>query len=102
VQTAPHPQTDVPQQWIKEIIMKMLLFACALVQGALLSDFAMASSYTIHSRPEDKAFAAFPVMNPAPQHLFRSGNECATDRASAVFGSTGNMLGYECFNYSGG
>ena len=67
-----------------------------------LPDFAMASSYTIHSRPEDKAFAAFPVMNPAPQHLFRSGNECATDRASAVFGSTGNMLGYECFNYSGG
>jgi hypothetical protein len=82
--------------------MKTLLFACALVHGALLSDFAMASSYAIHSRPEDKAFAAFPATNPAPQHLFRSGNECATDRASAVFGSNGNMLGYECVSTGGG
>jgi hypothetical protein len=81
--------------------MKTLLFVCALAPGALFSDFAMAASYVIHARPEDKAFAAFPATNSAPQHLFRSGNECAGDRALAVFGSNGNILGYECLNYGG-
>jgi hypothetical protein len=82
--------------------MKTLLFVCALAQGALFSDFATAASYAIHARPEDRAFAAFPATDSVPQHLFRSGSECGADRASAVFGSNGNMIGYECLSYSGG
>ncbi len=82
--------------------MKTLLLAYALLQGALLSDVAMASSYVIHARPEDKALSAFTAPNPALQHLFRSGNECAPDRPSAVFGSGGSLLGYECLSNLGG
>jgi hypothetical protein len=82
--------------------MKTLLFACALLEAALLSDGAMASTRVIQTRPEDKAFAAYPATSLLPQHLFRSGNECATDRPSAVFGSNGSMLGYECLSSSGG
>jgi hypothetical protein len=84
-----------------EMIMKTVLFACALLEVAMLSDVAMASSRSLHARAEDKAFAAFSATTLSSPHLVRSGNDCATDRASPVFGPNGGTLGYECISSAG-
>ena len=83
-------------------MMKTMMIVSLLAAQMFVSGVAMAGVGVPRTRPEDRGMTAYPGSTLSPQHLFCNGNECAGERASAVFGAGGQTLGYECLNSANG
>ena len=74
----------------------------ALVAAGLFAPGALpASAASQAARTSGSAFAWAPGWDaPAPARLHSSGNDCAPDRATPVWGPGDAMIGYACEPYS--
>jgi hypothetical protein len=96
----PSRSANAPLQALGEKIMKKLQFA--VIMALYLSSQAFAQSAPLHRHhrhapaPISGQYSAIVPSAPAAPGIIRNANDCAPDRAEAVWGAGSALLGYSC------